>query len=260
MAFHGKVALVTGAASGMGRVAALRLANAGAKVAAVDLDPRALERLAGESPNIHTHVCDVSNLEAVEALIAQVETGIGAIDRLTHCAAIMPGQSLRDMPAASITRMMNINYGGTVNMVKSVMPLMEQRGRGDIIMFGSMAGDVLALNLGAYCATKSATNTFAEVLARENKGGPLRLLLVCPPMVNTPLIEQAIEHGPAGLVESREAGRMVSPEFIIDAVESAIEQGKWVVRPGSAGFMTLWRRLFPGLLWWAIEKSGKPKQ
>ena len=68
MAFHGKVALVTGAASGMGRVAALRLANAGAKVAAVDLDPRALERLACESANIHTHVCDVSNLEAVEAL------------------------------------------------------------------------------------------------------------------------------------------------------------------------------------------------
>ena len=59
---------------------------------------------------------------------------------------------------------------------------------------------------------------------------------------------------------SREAGRMVSPEFIIDAIETAIEQGKWVVRPGSAGFMVLWRRLFPGLLWWAIEKSSKPKR
>ena len=257
MAFHGKVAIVTGGASGMGRVAALRLANQGAKVAIVDLNEKALADTSEESINITPYKCDVSDLQQVEKLVADVESAIGPVDRLTHCAAIMPGQSLKDMPADNINTMMAINYGGTVNLVKTLMPLMEARGSGDIIMFGSMAGDVLTHNLGAYCATKSATNTFAEVLIHENKNSPIRFLLVCPPMVNTPLVDQAVEHGPGSLQGAKEAGRMASPESIIDALENAIEKGKWVVRPAEARFMVLWRRLFPGLLWRLMEKANK---
>jgi NAD(P)-dependent dehydrogenase (short-subunit alcohol dehydrogenase family) len=257
MAFYGKVALVTGGASGMGRVAALRLANQGAKVAIVDLNDKALSTTSEESINITPFKCDVSNLTQVQAMIAEVESSLGPIDRVSHCAAIMPGQSLVDMPAEKITQMMAVNYFGTVNIVKTVMPLMEQRGAGDIIMFGSMAGDVLTHNLGAYCATKSATNTFAEVLVHENKTSPIRFLLVCPPMVNTPLVQQAIDHGPGSLQGAKDSGRMASPESIVDAVEAALEKGKWVVRPGEAGFMVLWRRLLPGLLWKVMEKVNK---
>jgi NAD(P)-dependent dehydrogenase (short-subunit alcohol dehydrogenase family) len=257
MAFYGKVALVTGGASGMGRVAALRLAQAGATVAIVDLNAQALEETAAESERLVPFRCDVSDLQQVEKLVADVEAQLGPIERLTHCAAIMPGQSLHGMPAANITTMMAINYGGTVNMVKTLWPLMEARGAGDIIMFGSMAGEVLTHNLGAYSATKAATNTFAEVLYRENKRSPLRFLLVCPPMVDTPLVNQAIEQGPGSLTHARESGRMVSPESIIDAVEKAIEKGKWRVTPGDAGFMMLWRRWFPGLLWKVMEKANK---
>lgn len=257
MAFHGNLAVVTGGASGMGRVASLRLAQQGVKVAIVDLNDRALQETAAESDNITPFKCDVSDLEQVKQLIGTIESTLGPIDRLTHCAAIMPGQSLQDMPAEKITGMMNINYGGTVNLVKTVMPLMEQRGSGDIIMFGSMAGDVLTHNLGAYCASKSATNTFAEVLVRENLDSPIRLLLVCPPMVNTPLVKQAIDHGPGSLQMAKDSGRMATPESIIDAIEVAIEKGRWVVRPGEAAFMVLWRRLFPGLLWKVMEKVNK---
>lgn len=259
MAFYGKVALVTGGASGMGRVAALRLANQGAKVAIVDVNDKTLSKTSEESINIIPFKCDVSDLAQVEKMIVEVEASLGPIDRVTHCAAIMPGQTLKDMPAADITKMMAINYGGTVNMVKTVMPLMEQRGVGDIIMFGSMAGDVLTHNLGAYCASKSATNTFAEVLVHENKQTPLRILLVCPPMVNTPLVDQAVAHGPGSIQGARETGRMASPESIVDAVEKALEKGKWVVRPGEAGFMVLWRRLFPRLLWRVMAAANKVK-
>jgi NAD(P)-dependent dehydrogenase (short-subunit alcohol dehydrogenase family) len=257
MAFYGKVALVTGGASGMGKVAAMRLAQQGVKVAIVDLNADALTETAAQSDNLSPFQCDVSDLEQVEKLIADVEASLGPIDRLMHCAAIMPGQSLKDMSAANTTKMMAINYGGTVNMVKSVWPLMERRGSGDIIMFGSMAGEVLTHNLGAYCATKAATNVFAETLHYENKQSPIRFLLVCPPMVNTPLVNQAVEHGPGSIVGARKSGRMASPESIIDAVESAIEKGKWRVTPGEAGFMMLWRRLFPGLLWKVMEKANK---
>lgn len=257
MAFYGKLALITGGASGMGKVAATRLAAGGAQVAIVDLNQNALAECAAASPNLHPFACDVSDLAQVEKVVADIEGKLGPVDRLVHCAAIMPGQSLKDMPTATITKMMDINYGGTVNMVKTLWPLMEQRGSGDIIMFGSMAGAVLTHNLGAYSVSKSATNTFAEVLHYENKDTPLRFLLVCPPMVNTPLVDQVVEHGPGSVAGALESGRMASPESIIDAVEVAIEKGKWRVTPGEAGFMMLWRRLFPGLLWKLMEKANK---
>ncbi|MGI9295708.1 MAG: SDR family NAD(P)-dependent oxidoreductase [Pseudomonadales bacterium] len=258
MAFYGKVALVTGGASGMGKLAATRLVESGATVAIVDMDEQALSQAAAHSNKVIAFKCDVSDPEAVTKMVAEVESTLGPIDRLTHCAAIMPGQSLKEMTIETINTQMSINYGGTVNMVKTVWPLMESRGRGDIIMFGSMAGEVLTHNLGAYCASKAATNAFAEVLHYENLESPIRFLLVCPPMVNTPLINQAVDHGPGSLAGAREKGRMASPESIIDASEAGLEKGKWRVTPGEAGFMMLWRRLLPGVLWRVMANANMP--
>ncbi|MBV2235184.1 MAG: SDR family oxidoreductase [Sterolibacterium sp.] len=260
MAFKGKVALVTGGASGMGQLDALRLAKAGAKVAIIDLNDKGLQETAAQSPNIKPYRCDVSNLEEVQKVVAQIEQEVGPIDRLVHCAAIMPGQSVKDMPAEFHNKVMAINYFGTVNLTKTVMPLMEARGGGDIILYGSMAGAVLTHNLAAYSATKAAINAWAEILIRENLNSPIRFLLVCPPMVNTPLVNQATAHGPESLKDSAKTGKnMAQPQEIIDAVEAALERGDWVVRPKPAGFMMLWRRLFPGSLWWVMEKANKVK-
>ena len=258
MAFQGKVALITGGASGMGQLDALRLAGQGAKVAILDLNEKGLADTAARSPNIKAYKCDVTNLEQVQQIVAQVEQELGPVDRLVHCAAIMPGQSIKDMPAELINKVMAINFFGTVNLIKTLMPLMEARGRGDLILYGSMAGAVLTHNLGAYSATKAAINAFVEILVRENKHSPLRILLVCPPMVNTPLVSQATAHGPESLKDSARTGKnMAQPQEIIDAVEAALERGDWVVRPKPAGFMMLWRRLFPGALWWVMEKANK---
>lgn len=261
MAFGGKVALVTGGASGIGRETALLLARRGAHVAILDVNEGALAETAATSGNIAAFECDVSDLSQVRSVVAEVERTLGPIDRLVHCAAIMPGQSLRDMSAETILKVMSVNYGGTVNMTKTLLPMMEKRGHGEIILYGSMAGDVLTHNLGAYCATKAATNAFAEVLVHENRGSPVRILLVCPPMVDTPLLEQAMEAGPESLKASRRTrSHMVSPSQIIEAAEAAIEQGRWVVRPCGAAFMVRLRRFFPGLLWRMMAKANAPKE
>lgn len=260
MTFGGKVALVTGGASGMGRETALRMARRGARVAILDVNQKALAETAAESGNIAPYACDVSDLGQVRSVVAEVEKALGPIDRLVHCAAIMPGQALRDMSAEAIFKVMAINYGGTVNMTKTLLPLMEARGHGEIILYGSMAGDVLTHNLGAYCATKAATNAFAEVLVHENRNSPVRILLVCPPMVDTPLLEQAMEAGPESLKASRRTGsNMASPSRVIEAAEAAIERGRWVVRPCGAALMVRFRRFFPGLLWKVMEKANAPK-
>ncbi|MFK8018919.1 MAG: SDR family NAD(P)-dependent oxidoreductase [Pseudomonadales bacterium] len=254
------VALVTGGASGMGRLAALDLANKGAKVAIVDMNEENLAATAAESNNITAYRCDVSDLDAVRLLVDKVQTELGEIDRLTQCAAIMPGDSIRGMSAELTNKQMLINYCGTVNMVKTVMEGMEQRGRGQIAVFGSMAGSVLTHGLGGYSATKAATNVWMEVLAEEQRDSPVHYLLVCPPMVNTPLVDQALEKGPGSIKGAVKDKRMSEPQDIVDAVEAVLAKGKsgknWRVCPQSAGTMMFLRRLAPGLMWKMMRKAN----
>ncbi len=249
-----KIAVVTGGASGMGRLTALRLAARGVKVAILDMNEEALASTAAESDNLTAYRCDVSDLKQVREVIEQIETSLGPIDQLTHCAAIMPSGSLIDMPADLITKMMSINYNGTVHLTKVVLPLMQARKHGLIVIYGSIAGYVMAPELGAYNATKAATNAFAEVLIHENRGSGVHILAVNPPMVNTPLIDQAVQT--KNIRESREKGRLASPDFIVDEVEKAIAKGKEFLYPGAEAKILTWlRRFFPGLLWRIIKAS-----
>lgn len=255
MAFEPKVALVTGGASGMGRLTALGLARRGIKVAILDMNDEGLKATAEESANIQAFKCDVSDLKQVREVVEEVEASLGPIDRLTHCAAIMPTGPLASMPVDLITKMMAINYNGTVHLTKVMLPKMQERKRGQIILYGSIAGYVMAPEMGAYNATKAATNAFAEVLIHENRGGDVQLMVVHPPMVNTPLIDQAADT--KNIRESREQGRMAAPETIVAAVEKAIDKGNVeFLYPGAEAKILTWlRRFFPGLLWRIIKSS-----
>jgi short-subunit dehydrogenase len=146
---------------------------------------------------------------------------------------------------------MSVNYFGTTNIVAAVLPDMLATNRGDIILFGSMAGDVLTLGLGGYCASKSAVNSYSEVLIHELKDTELRILLVCPPMVNTSLLEQGKENRPASLqmaLDNKDK-QMVTPEFMIAAIEKGIENNAKILRPGNAKIFVWIRRHFPRLMW-----------
>ena len=254
MPFDVKTAIVTGGASGMGQITAIRLARRGVKVAVLDMNEDGLAKTAAESDNISTFRCDVSDLKQVREVIEAVEEKLGPIDQLTHCAAIMPTAPLADMPADLITKMMAINYNGTVHLTKVLLPKMQQRKRGLMVIYGSIAGYVMAPELGAYNATKAATNAYTEVLIHENRGSGVHILAVNPPMVNTPLIEQATQT--KNIRESRDKGRLASPEFIVDAVEKAIAKDQEFLYPGAEAKILPWlRRFFPGLLWRIIKAS-----
>ncbi len=249
-----QVALVTGAASGMGRITAQRLAQQGCKVAVLDVNENALNELAGESDNIKPYVCDVSNLDNVTEIVGKVESEVGTIDRLVHCAAIMPGGLLSEMDPALAKKMMDINYGGTYFIVTRVLNKMQERQRGEIIIFGSIAGWVLTPNLGAYAASKSAVNVFAEILIHENTCPGIHIMLICPPAVNTPLVNQALDDGPKALKDQYGKGKLAQPDQIIDAMEKGLAKKKQIVYPnGEARALTLMRRFCPGLLWKLIK-------
>jgi NAD(P)-dependent dehydrogenase (short-subunit alcohol dehydrogenase family) len=253
MAFHGKVALVTGAASGLGRVAARRLAEAGAAVAAVDLNEEGLRETARGLAGMRTFGLDVSDGAGVRALVRRVEAELGPIDRLVNAAAIMPTGFLLDMDAEQIRRIMDVNYLGTVHTTLATLPGMLARGRGDLVNFASIAGWVPNMHFGAYNASKFAVVAFTEVLHHEHRRGGVRILCVCPGKVDTPLLQQA-KSNPRIL----ELGaRPIAPERVIDGIERALEAGKCFAFSDWHTRMGFWiRRFVPGVLW-AIDHRAE---
>ena len=105
-----KVALVTGAASGMGKISTKRLAADGIHVAAVDVNEEGLSELKQESNNISVFPCDLSDTKAVQEMVRQVQAEVGFIDRVTNAGAIMPFGKVADLSADSINQLMRINY------------------------------------------------------------------------------------------------------------------------------------------------------
>jgi NAD(P)-dependent dehydrogenase (short-subunit alcohol dehydrogenase family) len=246
------VTLVTGGASGMGLLLAKKLAARGERIAVVDVNPIP----EGEIADASSFICDLSDQEATQRLVQEIADTLGAVTRLIHCAAIMPGGDLAEMEAAQINRVMAVNYMGTVNVTRAVLPDMLARNSGSITVIGSMAGSVFTHGLGAYCASKAATNTFVEVLQQENRHNNVHIMLVCPPMVNTPLVDQAVAGGPKSLGLAKSTNRMASPESIVDAILEGLAKESVTVRPGEAGFMMWLRRFSPALLWWVMRKAN----
>jgi NAD(P)-dependent dehydrogenase (short-subunit alcohol dehydrogenase family) len=259
MAFSGRVAIVTGGGSGMGRIAAVRLADQGAAVAAVDVDEPGLKetkRLGGN--RIFPYTCDVTDVDAVNEVVGRIESTHGSIDRLVHAAGIMPAGRILDTPVERLLAPMKINYFGTVHVTKAVLPGMVSRNRGDVVLFGSITGYSASTNFSAYCASKSAVNTYCEILIHEHRHTGLRIVLAAPSAVKTPLLDQAVEGGPKALVDAVTSGRAADPDDILDRIEKGLERGTTVLVPGLEARATwMLRRLSPGLMWRLVHLMNK---
>src|SRR5687767_12963454 len=110
MVLRAKVALVTGAASGLGRLSSERLRCAGARVAAVDIDVAALSRAFEGRDGFYTFACDVIDEARVREVVEETERTLGSIDRVVHAPAIMPGGALLEQGAEVARKVMRINY------------------------------------------------------------------------------------------------------------------------------------------------------
>jgi NAD(P)-dependent dehydrogenase (short-subunit alcohol dehydrogenase family) len=253
MAFNGKVALITGAGSGMGRLAAQRLGGEGASVAALDISDEGLAGTAEASENIQTWKVDVSDHQAVAAAVQEVEAKLGPIDRVVTAAAIMPFGKLLEQDVEQIHRLMAINYGGLVNVAKTTLPQMLERGRGDFISFSSMLGQMPTLLTGAYASTKFAVSCFTEVLYHENRDRGVRFVCVCPPAVATPLVDQARATAWPKLLDENP---FMEPGPVLDAIEESLEKGRfWVFPGGSAKLGWRMRRFLPNAVWKQVHKT-----
>lgn len=251
---QGAIVLITGAASGMGHLALQRALKRGQRVAAWDLNIDALARFA-DDPQVRVTQVDVSDADAVAQAVVSLEDEWGPIDQVWSAAAIMPLGEALEQPLALQKKIMDINYGGLLNLANATMPRMLGRGRGSFVSFASLAGWIPAIYISAYNASKFATVAYTEVLHHETRGRGVQVVCVCPPAVNTPLLDQARNTVWPKLFNLVPP---IPPEKVLDSIDNAIANGRFWVFPSAMTRIALaMRRWFPAFSWWIAHKVEK---
>ena len=219
--FENKVAVVTGAASGMGRYLAILLAKMGCNIAICDVNAEELKNtaimLANYNVATSTHLVDVADPSQIELLHEEVIARHQKVDLVFNNAGITVMSDFENMPSEDWDRVMDINLSGVINMTRTFMPSLRSRPEAAIINTSSIFGMVAVPGQSVYHATKFAVRGFTESLAREMKGSNLQVHCVHPGHVGTNIAASAkdIDGGadreaPSFLkdISSEERGRM----------------------------------------------------
>lgn len=190
MELNNKVYIITGGANGIGRELVLNLLSKGARVAAVDIDQAGLdesEKLAGSAADrISKHTVDITDRQAVTELPGDVIAAHGLVDGLINNAGIIqPFVRINDLDYDAIDRVMNINFNGTLNMTKALLPYLLKRPAAQIVNISSMGGFLPVPGQGVYGASQAAIKLFSEALYAELKQTNVHVLTVFPGAVAT---------------------------------------------------------------------------
>ena len=189
------VALVTGAARGIGAAVASRLAADGLAVAVCDLDGAAAEAVAAGIAKEHGVAAlgvavDISDGRAVASAVARVSGELGPVDVLVNNAAIDVIERFVDSAESTWDRILAVNLRGTIAMTRAVLDPMIERGRGRIVHVASDAGRVGSSGEVVYSATKGGVIAFGKALAREVARHGITVNCVCPGPTDTALLDQ----------------------------------------------------------------------
>ena len=185
--------LVTGAASGIGRASALRMAGEGARVACVDLQSEAVEQTAKEIRELGGEatawVCDVSRADATHEIVNEVATAFGGLDSLCNIAGILHFDHTHELSLEKWNRILAVNLTGTFSMCQAALPHLLDGG-GNIVNMASTAALAGHPWTAAYSASKGGVLAFTYTLAVEYGRQGLRANAVCPGSVTTPMHQQ----------------------------------------------------------------------
>ena len=197
MKLKDKVAIVTGAASGLGKAIAVRFAQEGAKVAIADLDKQAADAAAAEIAAAGGQAIgvamDVTSEEDVNAGVAATVAAFGGVDILVSNAGIQIVHPVEEFTYAEWKKMMAIHVDGAFLTTKACLPHMYKAGRGgSIIYMGSVHSKLASMLKAPYVTAKHGLIGLARVIAKEGAKHGVRANVICPGFVRTPLVDKQI--------------------------------------------------------------------
>ena len=180
----GHVALVTGAASGIGAAIVARLQAEGARVAGLDVKSGAVSD--------HNLIADVRDTAALEAAVAETTKALGAPDILIHAAAASFPGGVLDTDPQTFLNLYDVNVVGAVRLLQLCTPAMRSRG-GSVVVLSSINADYATPSLAAYAATKAALNNLVKTAALELAPSKIRVNAIAPASIDTPLLRESFE-------------------------------------------------------------------
>ncbi len=248
--------LITGTSSGIGLATALELGKAGHKVYATMRNPaRAPElgrRASEEGLPISILTMDVDSDQSVADCFASVYRQERHIDALVNNAGVERHGAIEELPMEAFRATMETNYFGTLRAIRQVLPRMRERGSGCIVNVTSVAGKISSTPLGAYAASKFALEALSEALAQEMKPFGVRVAIVEPGIIDTPMARALDDPHPSPYHQGRLMSALFQaslehgtpPSVVATVVRDVIETGTWKLRhpagPDAAPFLA-WR-------------------
>jgi NAD(P)-dependent dehydrogenase (short-subunit alcohol dehydrogenase family) len=219
-AVRGKVVLITGASSGIGKATAVKVADAGATVLLVARSAEKLEEtrdeIAAAGGSAHIHRCDMSDIEDIERMAEEILAYHGHVDILVNNA----GRSIRRSIALSYDRFhdfertIQLNYLGALRLILALLPTMRSRKHGHIINISSIGTQTNPPRFSAYVASKAALDAFSRVIASEVVEDNVHLTTINMPLVRTPMIAPTRMYDMFPAITPEEAAEMIAKAMV----------------------------------------------
>ena len=242
---------ITGASSGIGKALAIKFANEGWQVAASARRESLLKELSNQYTNIQSFPLDVTDSDKCKSVFKDIIEKFENIEICVFGTGIHDPQSEKKFNLEKIKKIMEVNFFGTMNSINSVYDYFGQRKVGQISIISSVAGYRGLPAAGAYCASKSALTSFAESLHFEMKRKNVRVSLISPGFIKTPMTDQNDFPMPM----------MKSPEFAADQIYNGLikKSGFEIHFPKVFTFFMKFLRILPSSIYFRFLEKGMKK-
>jgi len=267
---RGSVAVITGAAQGIGRALALQLAGEGVNLALADIDRDRLEAAAEAARacgvEVSTHALDVGDAAAIAGLPEAVLARHGRVNLLINNAGVALLGSFEEISLADIEWLFAINFWGVLRMTKAFLPALRLEPAAHIVNLSSVFGIIAPAGQSAYSASKFAVRGFSEALRHELEGSAIGLSVVHPGGIATSIAENARVAAAIGSTTAKQAvagfkaAARTTPEAAAARILDGIKRRrKRILIGGDARVIALVQRLFPVSYWKLFRKSFSPR-
>lgn len=267
-----KLALITGGSSGIGFALARLLAQQGVNLCLLARDETKLDRAktelealtSHEGQQITTISCDIRDFDKLNQLLETWIEKAGVPDLVINSAGVTYPGYFQDLEIETFHWLMDVNYFGTVHILKCLLPKMMDKGIGSVVNISSQAGFIGVFGYSGYSASKYAVRGFSDVLRAEMKPHGIQFHIVFPPDTQTPQLEFEEPLKPKETKALAGSSSLLTADQVAQEILNGVERGRYVILPGLEGkvfyrLVNLLGNLTYPIMDWMIRKAQRSK-